>query len=336
LSADGLIRGVKLAGNFVKKGLIASVSILLFVVLLGIIYFSIYSTKKAEYPISKNFITINSHKINYIDRGVGIPLVFIHGYGASIYSWRKNLPILSKYYRVCALDLLGFGFSDKPLNEDYSVNAYMKLIIQFMNALKIKKAVLIGHSLGGGIAVLTALKYPKRVKGLILIDAEAYAISPPLMLRVAQLPVITSIIHHIIGKWAIDISLKRSFYDQTFVTDELIENYYRPFRTNNGKIAPVKVLQAIDFEKMGAISKDYGKINKRTLIIWGKNDKISNVRLAYRLRKDIRKSVLKIIPESGHLVQEEKPEEVNKAIINFVKKRIMRSFHMEAKKNRKI
>ncbi len=325
-----------MAGYLAKKGLITSVSVLIFLVLLGIIYFSIYSSKKTEHPISNKFITINSHKINYIDMGVGIPLVFIHGYGASIYSWRKNLPVLSKYYRVCALDLLGFGFSDKPLNGDYSVNSYMELIVQFMDALKIKKAILVGHSLGGGIAVLTALKYPARVKGLILIDAEAYAISPPLMLRVAQLPIITSFIHHLIGKWAVHISLKRSFYDQTFVTDDLIENYYRPFKTNNGKKAPIKVLQAIDFKKMGAISKDYGKIKKRTLIIWGKDDKISNIHLAYRLRKDIRNSMLKIIPESGHLVQEEKPEEVNKLIINFVNKRILRSFYIKTKLNKKI
>jgi len=199
-----------LAYRIVKKRFIILFTVFIFLLIL-LIYFNRYSSKTTEYQISNKFIVINSHKINYIDKGHGIPLVFIHGYGASIFSWRKNLPVLAKHYRVCALDLLGFGSSDKPLYEDYSINSFVKLIIQFMDSLKIKKAILVGHSLGGGIAILTTLKYPARVKGLILIDAEAYAISPPLMLRVAQLPIFTSLIHHVIGKWAIHISLKRSF-----------------------------------------------------------------------------------------------------------------------------
>lgn len=313
-----------MTGSNKKRRFIIPFTVFIVLFLLCIVYFIRYSSKKSEPETPNKFVNINSHKINYIDQGVGIPLVFIHGYGASIFSWRKNLPILSKHFRVCALDLLGFGFSDKPLNESYSVDSYVKLIVQFMDALKIKKAILVGHSLGGGIAVLTALKHPTRVRRLILIDAEAYAISRPLMLKVAQLPVINSLIHHIIGKWVVHISLKRSFYDQKLVTKDLIESYYRPFRTKNGKITPIKVLQAIDFKKMRTISKNYKKIKKRTLIIWGKEDRISNIRLAYRLRRDIRYSILKIIPKSGHLVQEEKPKEVNEAIINFIKKRARR------------
>jgi pimeloyl-ACP methyl ester carboxylesterase len=215
--------------------------------------------------------------------------------------------------------LPGFGYSAKPLDADYTIDAYADFIIQFMDKLQIDKAVLVGHSLGGGIALLTSLKYPTRVQSLILLNTEAYPIKPPLMLTVAKLPVIRSIIHRAIGEWAIRISLKRSYYDHTLITDRLVDEYYRPFLTENGKVVPIKVLQAMDFEKLKELPRRYRRIRKKTLIIWGKQDRISRIHLAHRLKKDLRNSKLKIIPASGHLVQEEKPEVVNRAILNFVR-----------------
>jgi pimeloyl-ACP methyl ester carboxylesterase len=247
-----------------------------------------------------------------------VPLVFIHGFGSSAYSWRKNLDPISRQYRVVAPDLPGFGYSDKPLDDDYSIDAYADFVIQFMDRLNIEQAVLVGHSLGGGIALLTSLKYPSRVKALVLLDAEAYPITPPLMLTVARLPIIRSFIHRAIGKWVVRFSLKRSYNDHRLITEGLVDDYYRPFLTENGRAAPIKVLQAMDFEKLKALPGRYRSIRKNTLIIWGKEDRISRIHLAHKLKKDLPLARLKIIPAAGHLVQEEKPEVVNRAILNFV------------------
>jgi len=215
--------------------------------------------------------------------------------------------------------LPGFGYSDKPLDADYTIDAYADFIIQFMDKLQIKRAVLFGHSLGGGIALLTGLKYPSRVQSLILHDAEAYPIKPPLMLRVAKLPGVRSFIHRAIGEWVVRLSLKRSYYDQTRITDRLVDDYYRPFLTENGKIVPIKALQAMDFETLKKLPRSYRRIRKKTLIIWGQEDRVSRIHLAHKLKKDLRNSKLKIIPASGHLVQEEKPAIVNRAILDFVR-----------------
>ena len=292
---------------------------LFIIVLIG--FFLFYTPTPIEIPedIPGKFIQIDSQKIRYIDSGSGIPLVFIHGFGASIYSWRKNLDPISKYHRICAPDLPGFGYSDKPLDADYTIDAYAEFIIQFMDKLQIQQAILVGHSLGGGIALLASLKYPSRVKALILLDAEAYPITPPLMLKVAKLPVIRSIIHRAIGEWVVRISLKRSYYDHSLITDHLVDEYYRPFLTENGKAVAIKVLQAMDFAKLKELPRRYRRIRKKTLIIWGKEDQISRIHLAHKLKKDLPNARLKIIAQSGHLVQEEKPEVVNRAILNFVR-----------------
>ena len=290
-------------------------------IVLSIGVFLSYTPAPIEIPddVDGKFVQIDSKKIRYVDSGSGLPLVFIHGFGASIYSWRKNLGPISKHHRVCAPDLPGFGYSDKPLDADYTIDAFADFIVQFMDKLQIKQAVLVGHSLGGGIALSASLKYPSRVQSLILLDAEVYPIEPPLMLTVAKLPVIRSIIHRAIGEWVVRISLQRSYYDHSLITNNLVEEYYRPFLTENGKSAPIKVLQAMDFEKLKELPRRYRRIRKKALIIWGKEDQISRIHLAHKLKKDLPYARLKIIPRSGHLVQEEKPDVVNSAILNFVR-----------------
>ena len=299
-----------------KKFIFAGLFVVLFI---GLFLFSTPSTIEITDDVAGKFVQIDSKKIRYIDAGSGIPLVFIHGFGASIFSWRKNLGPIAKHHRVYAPDLPGFGYSDKPLDADYSIDAFADFVIHFMDGLQIKKAILVGHSLGGGIALLTSLKFPSRVRALVLLDAEAYPITPPLMLRVAKLPVIRSIIHRAIGEWVVRLSLKRSYYDHGLITDRLVDEYYRPFLTENGKIVAIKVLQAMDFEKLKELPRRYRRIRKKTLIIWGKEDRISRIHLAYKLKKDLPFASLKIIPRSGHLVQDEKPDIVNRAILNFVR-----------------
>jgi pimeloyl-ACP methyl ester carboxylesterase len=297
------------------------IAIVIFLVIaLGVFFGNKVSVIEIPSDIIKNSVYVDSGRIHYIDSGSGIPLIFIHGFGASMYCWRKNIGPVSEHFRTVALDLPGFGYSEKSLNSDYSLDEYTDVIIEFMDKMQIRDAILVGHSLGGGIALMVTLKYPERVRGLILIDTEAYAISPPFMLKVAKLPVLNSFIHHAIGEWVIRISLDRSYYNSSLITDKLVREYYNPFLTENGKAAPIKLLQAMDFTKLGEVALKYKEIRKKSLIIWGANDKISGLHLAHKLRNDLINSQLLIVPQSGHLVQEEQPDIVNRAIINFIKR----------------
>src|SRR4030042_2778543 len=114
-------------------------------------------------------IEINGHTIFYTVKGEGKPLLLIHGYGAGIWVWEKQIEVLSQFYRVYALDLIGHGFSDRP-KIPYSPETYIHFFRDFMDGVGIEKATLVGNSMGGGMAWAMAILFPERVDRLILID----------------------------------------------------------------------------------------------------------------------------------------------------------------------
>src|SRR5207247_10536805 len=116
------------------------------------------------------------------------PVVFIHGFGASMYGWRYQLPVVvAAGYRVVVIDNRGFGFSDKPAH-GYTSAAYAHLIVSLLDSLGIASAVLVGHSMGGPIAAEVALAHPDRVRGLVLIDAACFGMRWPGVLYVDRWP----------------------------------------------------------------------------------------------------------------------------------------------------
>jgi pimeloyl-ACP methyl ester carboxylesterase len=114
-------------------------------------------------------VQIKGHTIFYIVKGEGKSLILIHGYGAGIWVWEKQIDFLSEFYRVYALDLIGHGFSDR-LKVPYTPGAYIYFSKDFMDGVGIDNATLIGNSMGGGIVWGMAALFPERVNRVILID----------------------------------------------------------------------------------------------------------------------------------------------------------------------
>ena len=110
------------------------------------------------------FLQTAGHTIHYIKQGHGRPLVLVHGFGGSSYTWRSLAPLLQDDCTVYALDLLGFGLSDKPPDGEYALDAQAELVVDFMKELQISSAVLIGHSMGGVIAAKAAAQNPLQAR----------------------------------------------------------------------------------------------------------------------------------------------------------------------------
>jgi len=254
--------------------------------------------------------------IRYIDAGRGPPVVFLHGLGASMYTWRKNLgAVAAAGFRVIAFDNRGFGLSDKP-PAPYDNAAYARLAIALMDSLGLSNAVLVGHSMGGAIAAEVAIEYPQRVRGLILVGSAGLGAGEPLLFRVARWPVLGPAILAFRGRGFTARLLKATYFDPSKVTEGDVDQYYAPVAQPAHGRALRGVLRQFHFD---GLKGRLDKILAPTVVLWGEEDRWLPVGLGRALAAGITRSAFVSVPHAGHSVQEEAPDEVNHLVIRFLK-----------------
>jgi pimeloyl-ACP methyl ester carboxylesterase len=273
------------------------------------------STPNSEYS---HFADIDGVRIHYQEKGTGSPLILIHGYTSSTYSWKDVFEPLSKNFRVIALDLKGFGFSAKP-DGDYTRRAQAVLVSHLLDHLKIEKAWACGSSMGGEVALNFALINPERVSGLILIDSSgvkvpgAGSLAPRYLLVPVVGPLLTALALR--SDKLVREGLEKSFYDRTKVTEDRVAYYYRPLQTRGGQLAALRArTQADQFP----IEQDLGRINLPTLIIWGAQDALLPLEAGRKMSSLIKGSQLLVFQSCGHLPQEEMPAQVVAEMTKFI------------------
>lgn len=266
------------------------------------------------------YVEVDGVRTRYVSSGAAAEtIVFIHGFSSSLYSWRACLEPLSKRYRVIALDLKGFGFSEKPESE-YTTGEYVDFVIHFMDALGLEKATLCGNSMGGGIAWRAALKYPDRVNRLILVDSGGYVSSRsdlPFIMKLARLPGMEKLFSLLTTRSQIRSSLQSAYLDDEQVTERTVDAYYYPMRTEGAMYAVLAMLRrsrSVTEKWQGRIAE----LDLPTFIIWGADDTWIPVEDAKKFHRDIAGSQLLIVPECGHLPQEETPDEFVMAVLDFM------------------
>jgi pimeloyl-ACP methyl ester carboxylesterase len=272
-------------------------------------------------PFRAQYRVVDGTRLRMIDTGQGAPVVFIHGFAASIYSWRKTLPaVVAAGYRVIAFDNRGFGFSDKP-SGDYGNAAYARLVVALLDSLHVPSAVLVGHSMGGAIAAEVALRYPARVRGLVLIDAAGFGVRWPAMLKVGRWRGAGGVATAIRGRWVTERLLRFMYDDPRKVTEQDVDQYYAPVPEPGYGRALGAVLQEFRFDTLvGRL----GTVAAPTLVVWGAEDRLIPVRDGSRLAAELPRSVFVVIPRTGHAAPDESPDEVNELLISFLKEGLPR------------
>lgn len=242
--------------------------------------------------------------IHYTETGQGPVLILIHGLGGSSETWRSSLVFLAPAYRVIAIDLPGFGKSDKP-KADYSVQYQAGVVKEFMEFLGPGKVSLAGNSLGGWIAALVALERPDKVSRLILIDSAGLREDPA-----------SSVNLNPSTKEEERNLLLAVFSNKSLVSEKLVTDQWE-YRK---EIRPVVQAAQVSFKTKPPLLDDRLKdIKLPTLIIWGKHDMIIPVEVAERFARGIKDSKLIVIENAGHLPQIEQPDAFARAVKGFVK-----------------
>jgi pimeloyl-ACP methyl ester carboxylesterase len=286
----------------------------------------------AQSKFEKHFWTWQSHKIQYTVMGSGQPLVLVHGFGASIGHWRKNIPVLADAgYRVFAIDLLGFGGSDKA-SINYSVDVWVELLKDFWAENIQEKAVFIGNSIGALISLTVLAEHPEISAGGVLINCAGglnhrpHELNPPLRIvmssfnRLVNHPITGSFVfNRIRQKNQIRRTLYQVYRDRTAVTDELVDILYQPSCEPGAQ----KVFASILTAPPGASPNELlPKVELPLLVLWGAADPwtpISGARIYEDAAANGKNIKVVAIPGAGHCPHDEVPDKVNLEMIDWLR-----------------
>jgi pimeloyl-ACP methyl ester carboxylesterase len=258
-------------------------------------------------------VTIFGAKINYIEAGDPAKpvVILLHGLGGSTANWMFTTPAIAANFHVFVPDQVGFGKSDKPAIK-YRVGTYVDFLDKFMSELKIEHATLVGNSLGGWVAALTAIKYPNRVDKLVLADAAGIK---PTAVDISQI-------------YALNYSTRDElrllaplvFYNTAlFATDAAIDQGMTARLTAGDGNTIDSLIQSIRRDE-DFLNGRMGSIKKPTLIVWGKQDGLIKLADGEQMNREITGSEIVVFDKCGHIPQIEKAVDFNKTLLAFLAK----------------
>lgn len=252
-----------------------------------------------------------SNGLHFRRYGSGRPIVALHGFGATSYTWRHMLAPLSAAHDVWTVDLRGHGKSERPAAAHYALKDYADQVFECIVQNDLKDLTLIGHSMGGGVALLVAmrlLREGRRLHSLILINSISYPQTIPFFMRLLRTPLIGILILRLIpAKLIMRAGLKASYYDASKITEDAVREYATNLRDKAGRNMLVQTARQIIPDDIDSLTREYKDINVPTLILWGREDALVPLSHAERLARDIPDSRLEIVDSCAHIPQEEMP-----------------------------
>ena len=260
-------------------------------------------------PPPSDFVDLDGLLVHYRDQGPSsdpLPLVLIHGTGASLHTWEGWATELSKTRRVITFDLPGFGLTGPNADGDYRDARYVAFTRGLLSRLGVGRAIIVGNSLGGGVAWELALAEPSRVAGLVLIDATGYNFVPevlPLGFRIARTPLLREPMRWVLPRRAIEQSVAEVYGDPSRVSAALVDRYYELSLREGNRVA---LMQRMDQMVPGPVER-LPEIKVPTLILWGGQDRLVVPRWGHAFHQAIQGSRLVVFPSLGHVPHEEDP-----------------------------
>ncbi|QCK16544.1 alpha/beta fold hydrolase [Mangrovivirga cuniculi] len=277
---------------------------------------------KAEYANEESeFMSIDGANVHYRDvgnPGDSLPIILIHGTGASLHTFNDWTKELKTNHRVIRMDLPGYGLTGPFENRDYSIHHYVNFLNTFLDSLSIDQCVMGGNSLGGHIAWRFTLKHPEKVNKLILIDASGYPFkskSSPIAFKMAKVPVVKNAFTYITPRFVVESSVENVYADDSKVTEEVVDRYFELTLRKGNRQA------FVDRFSTSNNLKAYKKLNTiktETLILWGEQDDLIPVEIAYQFHEALPNDTLVILPNAGHIPMEEIPEKSLDVVFDFL------------------
>jgi len=277
---------------------------------------------KVLHAENSHFVEVDGATIHFQEFGDASnpTLILLHGYTASTYIWHTVAPLFAeKGFHVVAVDLLGFGYSEKPASFDYAISSQARVIVRFMNRLGIGRATMVGSSYGGAVAATIALDYAERAEKLVLVDAVSNDdVKNNLLLKLAAIPVIGEVFSPFLldSKLFLKKRMQRTIAPENhhLITRERVESVWQPLHAADAHRSVLATARSWDANRIEA---DAQFINQPTLIVWGENDTVIPISNGEKLHESILNSRFVVFKNCGHVPQEEASENFAEVVSQF-------------------
>ncbi len=274
-----------------------------------------------EKTLTSNFVNVDGLNVHYRSAGAGEPVLLLHGFPTSSFLWRHVAPHIAHTNRVIALDLPGFGQSDKPLDVSYSFRFFEQFLSSFLEALELETISLVVHDLGGPIGLYWACQHPDRVRKLALLNTLVYpefSWAVILFVLAVRLPGLRSILS---SPWGLRAALKIGIHDKTKITPEALAAVQAPFESQDARRALIKAGSNLHPNGFRDIAHQLPEFKIPVRAIYGEHDRIlpDVAKTLQRVARDLPQTVVSALPDCSHFLQEECPDEVGRLLADFFK-----------------
>ena len=240
--------------------------------------------------------------------------LLIHGYGASTFTWRHWAPRLAERGHVVMLDMKGFGRAPRPDDGRYGPEHQAALVLRLIEERGLENLTLVGHSLGGGVALLTALglldRDAERLRRLVVVAGAAYDQRLPPFVKLADHPRVGSLLFRTLGpERVVRLVLRSIVFDRAKVDADQVRGYAAPLASADALRALIESAKHIRPDGLERLTARYAELAVPSLIIWGRHDRVVPLWVGERLERDLPDARLHVLEECGHLPAEELPDE---------------------------
>lgn len=254
-------------------------------------------------------------KVHYMDEGSGEPLILVHSFAQSIFTWNKLYQRLCENYRVIAVDLVGHGHSDCPKYFNYTIEEMSNALLLVMDALNIQSAHFLAFSMGTSYCLDLAKDHPERVGRMILMSPGGITGEMPGAIRMLDSALLGAWACATLSQKTVESALCECFLDLTTVTPQCVEGYYSVLSDKERRRAIRKTVRNHDDD---ALASTLRSIDVPTLILWPSEDKWHSQEMSQLYHAAMKDASFTVIRNAGYLMHEEKPEKIISAVLEFI------------------
>ena len=247
-------------------------------------------------PKDATFASVDGARVRFVDEGEGPPVVLIHGFASALETWAAVAPELRRTHRVIALDLKGFGWTDRPAG-DYSPLAEARLVLDLLDQRGVQKAAVVAHSWGSSVALQMALIAPERIARLALYDAWVYEEQLPSFFLWSRADGVGEALFSMYYKERPDEKIAHAFFDPKMVTERLADEVESALERPGTEAA---ALAAVRGQRYAEVQGRYATIQQPALLLWGREDEVTLLPFGERLARDLPRARLIVYPRCGH------------------------------------